>query len=457
MTSRVASLLTVLRRRLAAEHGGFLIEVVVSAALIVTAGAGVLAAMDAATDQTAQQRQQAVASNVAQAEMERVRSLKFASLINIDQTQPPVVIDNVAYTARTQTTWELQGTPGAAGCTTNARNPEALRVTTTVTWPRMRRRPVVLSSLIAAPAGSAAQRGAFLVQVTNRDGTGISGISVTLRGTSSGTPSLTGPTDTFGCVRFADLVPGNYDVEFAPPGYMLQNGDTAVDQAVTVVAGQTRNASFEIDRPGTAQIRFRYDDDGSVGTATAPTYVSLENSGLQAPKVLAVTAGGNFNAATGVLSTGPLYPFTGAYGAYADNCTSSRPSGGGQPLSLAIAPAGSLGSPTPLTMWLPPLDIRPRGYQVSTDQIYVRTACGNVLGPRPLASNGRLVDGFPYGTVEVCAVRPQNGSNPRRWVRRTNVANTDLNDATRVESSSFDLGDSNDYSTSSPACGGWLP
>lgn len=456
MTSRARHILAALRRRLGAEHGGFLIEVVVSAALIVTAGAGVLVAMNSATDQTAQQRQQAAAANIAQNQLETLRSQKFSFLtanVGTDFTvNPAPTVGGTTYDVKWRADWAMQAQPGAVGCTSNARNPEALRITSTVTWPRMRRAPVVFSSLVAAPAGSAAQRGAYLVQITDRNGAGLSGIPVTMRGNGGGTSTVSGSTDAFGCVRFGELVPGNYDVESAPTGYITPDGASSVDDPASVVAGQTRNSSYEIDRPGSAVIAFKFDNNTGSGTnlvnATPPKVVTIANSGLSSPILKNVTGG-----VGSTLSTGQLYPFSGSYAAYADGCTSAQPPG---PLSFTITPSTALGVPTPLNLQMPALDLQPNG-ATSGDQLYVKTACANVYGPYAVTNVGgtfKVLDGFPYGTgLEVCAVRP---GGTRRWDRVTNVSNTNFTTPTVVNNSNG-LSLSSGTSTATPACGGWLP
>lgn len=437
---RLVRLLTAARARLRAEDGGFMIEIVVSAALLVTAGGGVLMAMDAATAQSGEQRLQAVAADVGQAEMEWLRSQKFDTLTALDRTQN-VASSGTTFTVRSTSAWAMQAPPGSTSCTNSGRNPEALRITATVTWPNMRRKPVALNSLVAAPAGSSGQRGAFVVQVTNRDGAGIQGVPVTL----AGPVRVDGPTDVNGCVRFSEIQAGSYQIQFSYSGHITPSGQSSIDKTVDVVAGQTRSDSFEIDRPGSAQLRWVF-HNGSSSTAasTPPPWATFDHARMSPSRQSFAVTGPGQIAPTWL---GPaLYPFTSAYAIYADQCvwTSGNPPVPQPSAGTVTIPQG--GSAGTVNVRLAGLDVDPADANPG-DLAYVKTQCGTIVGPRSLTgSNGsaRLVDGWPYGTVEVCVVRGT------RWTKRTGVANTNTNGVTLVRHSSFDI---NPGTTSSPRCG----
>lgn len=444
---RLAHLFFAARRRLAPENGGFLIEVVVSAALIVTAGGGVLMAMDSATKQSGEQRLMAVAADVAQGEMERLRSQKFEALTKLSPEPRPKTVAGTTYTIVSTSAWAMQSPAGAMHCTSSARSPEALRVTTAVTWPRMSRRPVTISSLVAAPAGSGAARGSFVVQVTNRDGTGLAGVSVLMAGATN----VTGSTDTNGCLRFTDLVPGMYDVRFSRPGYVTPAGAASVNEPVEVVGGQSRSKSFEIDRLATATADVWFDNDPGAGTSLKrPTAhqkaYSVDHAGMTPNHKTALIPAG-----THTFTTMDLYPFGSGYAIYADECTAARPPA---TLTPTLAPGANT---TGLVLRLPVLEVRPRN-AVAGDRIYVMTACGNVLGPSYVVDpgNGKKDvnynrDGWPYATsdMSVCVV----SADGRNWDVEP-VTNTQFDAPTVVDTNAFNR----NASTTAPAgaCGGWL-
>jgi len=240
--------LSTLRRRAAAEQGGIIIEVIVSAALLLILVGSVLTAIDSASARSAETRHRAVAANVATAELEQLRSLKFSNLVDLNERPDATdTVGGVVYTTTTKAEW--LGVPNivAAPCAQAARSREALEVTTSVTWPNMgTAKPVTMTSLFAAPVGASAQRGAVLVQITDRDGFGVIVSPVSISGPASGSAS----TDANGCVKFDDLPPGDYEVTFDdPPKVERETNLSAVAAPVTVVGGQTQSLAFQYDEP----------------------------------------------------------------------------------------------------------------------------------------------------------------------------------------------------------------
>ena len=441
-------LLRALRRRAAAEHGGFLIEVIVSAALIVGAGGGVLMAMEGATRQAGEQRLQAIAADVGQSDMERLRSQKFDYLTRLVTTpeERQVATAGTTFTVVSRSDWAMQAPPGAVQCTNSARNPEALRISTTVTWPRMNRQPVRLTSLVAAPYGSGAQRGTYVVQVTNRNGVGLDGIPVAMTGP---TP-VTGTTDTNGCVRFTELMPGDYTIQFSRAGYIDYDGNATVIEPTTVVGGQTKSTPFELDRAGRGVVQIRYDSDPDSGRTSLstpnplPTHISIDNA-LMTPSHRSYALG------SAAFSTPDLYPFAGGYQVYADSCTAAMPP---TPMNMVIDPGNFT---RVFDLQLPVLDIRPANSD-GGDKVYVKTACGNFLPAVTLVDGtrnndpGRITAAYPYGTAAagftVCAVDVTDNS----WDTVT-VSNTSYDVPNRIDGN--DALNVNDR-TSSPPCGaGW--
>ena len=68
------------------DQGGFiLIEIVVSAMLLVIVALGVFVAFDAGTRATAQERHRARAHSLAEADVERMRAMRVADLSGLDQ------------------------------------------------------------------------------------------------------------------------------------------------------------------------------------------------------------------------------------------------------------------------------------------------------------------------------------------------------------------------------------
>jgi hypothetical protein len=300
----MSSLLHRLRAALAAEGGGVVMEVVVSALVFLTVAAGVTATLNAGTQHSGEQRTRAVAGNVATAEIERLRSLKFADLVDMIGASNTSTKDvaGTDYGLSTDIDWVGAPDISAAPCDVASRSPERLRLTVSVSWPNMHgRRPVSMSSLIAAPVSQNEQRGIVVVQVTNKDGFGVKDLVVTLAPTGK-----SAATDVNGCVRFSDLSPGPYNVLFSDPPKQTPDGITNVDQAVTVVGGQTQSLSFQYDLPAPAAVAFWYKDaagarkdDPKVDYLTwRPTPTGALTEQLLSPTGNAATAPGGLGAGT---------------------------------------------------------------------------------------------------------------------------------------------------------------
>jgi len=107
------------------EEGAFLMELLVSAFLVVLLTVGSMAAFDYASQQSGAQRSRAQAANIAQSEIERLRSLKFSQLQGMDATTTKVV-DGKRYsiTSRGETAFNPQAAGG--GCDDTTKSAEAL-------------------------------------------------------------------------------------------------------------------------------------------------------------------------------------------------------------------------------------------------------------------------------------------------------------------------------------------
>ena len=400
--------------RLRNERGTSLIEVIVAAAMLLVVAGAVTGLVDAATRDSAQTRVQAVAFDLAQSEMEELRSRRFNQLVGLDTTQA-MTSGGIDFQIRKQTQWSAGGTgAGASGCSSNTRTARTMQVTTTVTWNQMKRDPVRITSLVAAPAASQPDQGVYTVQVADRDGYGVSNLAVTMSGTSS----MTGQTDAAGCVRFTDLPAGPYTVTASRPGWMAPDGTPALTRDVTVVAGDTASISFVYDQGGTALARFVRADNASV---TVPVYgatfasANMTRSAAPTPGPTAAT-----------LDSPALFPAAGQYSVTPDTCAGARPSSTG----ISVPRGG----PSPRTdVKVPVVSAQVRSSVRSAGTIWLRavSACGSRFEgasvPRdtggPPSRTYALNVAVPGGTLQsVCAIQHDTGATPDRWywTRTTN-------------------------------------
>src|SRR5689334_1834864 len=91
-------------RHFRAESGFALIEVVVSAALLLVVAGGVLAGIEGPSKTSSQNETRSQATDLAQQDQDRLRSMSFASLVGYTQTTP-VTVGNVTYQRYSSAVW----------------------------------------------------------------------------------------------------------------------------------------------------------------------------------------------------------------------------------------------------------------------------------------------------------------------------------------------------------------
>lgn len=426
-------------RRLQADQGFTIVEVLVSALLLVVIALGVFASLDTASGISGSNKARAIASGLAQEDLERLRSFKAAALTGLDQTRPQRVA-GVLYTIVSRTD-PVSDPSGAATCASNDSNGSYLKASSTVTWPAMRGiDPVRMDTLIAQPNPAA---GALAVTITNAANGPVPNIPVTITGPETFTES----TNSEGCVLYGNLPIGEYTITVQAPGYVEANGTPleSYSRAVEVVGQSTTTQAIRMDRPGTATISFRAGSPSS-STATDPGRFTLENSGFATGPKLITTSGTSYSA--------PLFPFTDAYKAYAGDCTGADPSKyGTQPPSTFVVPSGGSVS---RSVYEPKLAILIRNYTsappsgpVAGAKVYLtKTAagCSGSIYAGVTGTNGRPPDEFfPYGTYRVCAQVEYYGTT---YSKSANTSNTTANAAGGAVTIDF-----TDSTVSSVPCG----
>jgi Tfp pilus assembly protein PilV len=439
------------------EGGVALIEVLVSALVLMIVAAGAFKAFDATTRATAQERYRARANDLAQSDLERIRSLPYAcpqtnpscsfSIVSLITPQSRnVVQDGTTYTIVSRAQF-LTETPTTSTCATGPDSRDYLQISTTVSWPSMGGRPpVTAASAVSPPSGSVVPNtGSLLVTVVDSRGAGIPGVGLS----GSGPGSYTGTTGPSGCVQWRNLPVGNYTMSIAgvASNKVDQDGNPPQPQTVSVVAQGTNTVNLQYDTPGsissTNPIRFTTKPYGALPTtppgASTADSVILGNTGMNMPRQLG-TAG---TRVSGISASG-LFPFSSPYAVYAGTCQGDNPDpdstgAGGNALQNVLIPIG--GTVNGPTIQLPALFLTvlsSTGVPVSGARVRVRdnncpdwptgsgTAFRRTIGPTN--SLGQLPDpGLPYRPYvagdtlrqgyEVCA---DNGS------RHVTAANVDV-------------------------------
>ncbi len=425
-----------LRRIAAAERGSFLVEAMVGAFIVLVVGFGVLQVLDRSTALGGEQKRQAVAGNFAQSEQEQIRALSLAEQSRLRRSTP-LTAGGVTYTADSRADW-VNDTTGDAGCTVAGSSADYLKLTTVVTWPNMgRRKPVSLESIITPAVRSfGADQGSLSVQVTDRNGVGVSGLQLSL----SGGATLSDATNANGCVLWGYLNAASaYTLGFSrPPDYVTPDGSHVVSKPVSVVGDQTSNVALQYDQGGRVQTTFKtWRAANGTLIDTNPEKAHVTHSGGGGVSVA-------FDVTGSTATSGLLFPFSTAYTVQPDTCAAGEvPATPEAPVpdTAALPPTVTgIVKPGETTVTsvrrLPSPNIRVTLNNVAQVGATARvtTPCGTVYR-RTTTTNGVLSDpGFPYATsLAICVT---DGTRQVLTTRSNTNFNTSSNFTVNILSTS---------------------
>lgn len=373
-TTRRAMRPVLTRRTIDDETGIGLIEVIVSALLLVLVASGVYLGLDAASATSGTNKRRSLATGVAQQDQDRMRAMAVAELSNF-RDERRMRVGAIEFTVRSSASWVTDGS-GTASCTAATARTSYLRIASSVTWAGMTIKPVGIESVIAPPNGSfGTNLGSLAVEVRDRDGLPVPGAAVTL----TGPRSYTDTTNSLGCVLWGYLPAGSYAVAVAKPGYVSPEGVAQPSRAVGVVGETTATAGFDYDRGG--QVRANYTTWNGTGWVTAAGAAFT----IQHPRMTVALP-----PVTSDLS-GLVYPFPDPYSVYAGSCPGADPLRNGQPATTAAVPRGGVAS---VDVRLASLGVKVvNGTTPRAGATLTLTGTGAGCGPLPPRATGS--DGYP--------------------------------------------------------------
>ena len=417
--------------RSSTEDGFTLIEVMVSALLVVIVAITVLSALDGASRASGISKAKSTAASLAQQDQERLRGKKPSELMALEETRT-VKADGVGYTVRSRGTYVLERST-TAGCTGGQRD-ERLGIVTTVDWPGRRDgRPIRIESLIALPLDATIMtQGSAVLRITRADGvTGVTGVPVSLNGPQSSLPVSTGPE---GCAFFANHLVGPYTFTFSRAGWVDPTGAEAVTLATSIVGNETRSSDVLYDRAGgiTATFFSRW----TKGTGAATYYpvksdaLTVEHSGIPINNGRKTfSAPGTPPVPANSISGPGLFPFATDYGVWSGSCATNKyaPTRFALPNPYRTSRAVSPGATSAVSVFEPAIDVTVKDstgatpIQNATVTFFSKTTgCERTLPSQTTDSTGEVADpSVPYGDYKVCAFL---GGRKRE----TTVAATDL-------------------------------
>lgn len=424
-----------LRRRtqptLPAEGGFVLIEILVSALVLVIASAGVLTLIQTTVNAQGEQRHGSEAYALAQEDQARLASMRLGSLKHLDETRP-ITLNKTEFKVRSLGVF-LNDKTSTVSCTVGSSSADYVQLTSIVTWPGMRgAEKAKIVSLLSQSNGSLDPlNGTLAVSVTNEALEPMANVRV--YGTSTGGGAFDGYTDAAGCASFPDLpaVPiPNYTMtaDATTAGLVNKDGKSIETKTVGVKANEAENVALQFDRPGTIPLNFKYPvgSTGTFATGTADSVVAY--NGLMTTAKIVGAPGGTREA---TVNATPLFPFTSAYTLYPGSCSSNNPNSAGKnPAGVAtvVAPRGA--TTAPATIQMPALELTVKkgttavkGAKVTiTDTVckeekgnYVkRTYTTNEAGRPSSSETGLAEPALPWGQYTICASAAFSSSDKRK-------------------------------------------
>jgi type II secretory pathway pseudopilin PulG len=417
------------RRRLRSDDGFIIVEVLVSAVILVTVSLAVFLTLDNADKAAGNQQRRTLAANFAQSELERIRSLPVEDVAAARGTRT-LTFEGIEYEETILAKWVTDGSDEPE-CSTRTGGLDYLRTTVTLKWKGMgTAKPVKMTSFYTPPAGAGGgDTGSVSVHITDRNGGPVSGIGVTLDGPAT---DFSEATNANGCVvfGFVPAMPSGYSVKFSRSGFVDGDSNPNVVDPIGVTEGETTKLQYDFDRGGFTKVTFRTRARGTE-LVTKPERVQFFNAAQPTPpKTFAL----NQTTDTWDGSSIPLFPFTSAYAVYAGNCQANAvPATNADAKFVNITPNVFQNTGV---VYLPALDVTVRygtpgapGAVVDNAMVmYDPASCApQYRRYTKLDATGQLADpGFPYAaTGLICAAGP--GSNGRRIVKNQANVNFGVN------------------------------
>jgi Tfp pilus assembly protein PilV len=440
MTTTRRTRLRGLRDRLSGDGGFALIEVMVSAVLLVVLATATLNIIDRSGTASATTRSRTAATGLAQQDQDGMRVMSVDQLDQRDTTYPKVLA-GITYSVHSTASWVRD--TGDVTCSSDTSRVEYLKTTSSVTWPGHESNPVILESYIS-PGVEAIGRGSLMVKLHSDAGIGTPGILVSLSNGQSAT------TDGNGCALFTAIDPAALTASWDGSGGDLvdRNGVQKPSEPVTVGAGQTAQVDRLFDKAGKLAVQWVDEKGAPIPTTgmTTPlttsgslgagvTHTSITNPVNQVRlfdnNTSSVAAGQPLDPhipPTNPTTIGELFPFVQGYSVFAGGCAANNPT---TYLSSYAMPTGVVprlgGTSTTLNVTLPTAAVYLNGAVASggtVTNVRLINQSGDVncidstsLGSPALASGTPVVFHVPYGQYTVCVQKSISGVS---WTATTN-------------------------------------
>ena len=329
--------------RMRDQAGDTLIEVMISAAILLVVALGALAGFSASGKTTSRERQYAEAVALAQRDQEELRAQPTSNLANLDTTNSKFSEQVGGTTYQIWHTGTYVSHAGTSSCTSGGTaSADYILLQSYVAYGQPNdpsfQHPVTASGIVNPPNGDN-----LVVHVT--DGSTkvpTVGVPIAVYDNTAGASAGSGVTDANGCLVFPNVADDNYTVTANNPSQDLTTTNTSpATTIVSVVSGSGAIAPITYAPYGTISVAFSATDPHSNKSFTAAGDSFVTQAGSNAATTFYASGNSAQSPPTSAGFTTPidkLFPFaytdssgttTGTYySVYAGTCTANAPSDG---------------------------------------------------------------------------------------------------------------------------------
>jgi Tfp pilus assembly protein PilV len=444
------------------EAGFMLIEVLMSAVVLLIVSAGIFGLMQATAHSSSEDRHRSEAYSVSQEDQARMRSMRLSALNALNETRT-VSLNGTKFTIHSTGTY-VNDLTGTTSCTAPETTADYAKITSEVTWPRMQgAKPATIESIVA-PSKSLSldpSNGTLIITARNAQGSPLPGLKLV----GSGPAPFNSETNALGCALF-NLPEGGYTM--VPSGVNLidKDGKAPAAMPVSVSTGVSRSYTVEYDQPGTIPLTFETLVAGKLVPAKMDSVFAYQ-TGMSSARIFS-TAG---LVREFTINATPLYPFPSPYSIYAGACSVNNPNPEGKagaPGAAGVANVAVLSGETKAAgsakIQLPALNVTVKnssalvkGARVTiTDKnckdssgtlikrAYTTNGSGNQTATPPVAPEA-AEPGLPWGVYEVCASAEISGA-----FRRKKVSSVTVQSLTTPATATIDLSSSYESNSKCP-------
>ena len=383
------------------DTGFSLIEVVVALFVFTIIATGTAYTLLSVIQLNRDSRVRHVAANLAAEEIDLAHDA--ADVIALGDLARDRVLGTDTFHITRTTEWvSSTGTDDACGARSGALTYK--RVNVEVSWNGMRRgsTPVRADSIVTPNSHlNTADTGTILVSVIGASGAGTSGVTVEARLVGGTAVRASAVTNADGCALLRGVAPGSYNVTATRSGFISADQITAPVENVTLAAGSSGGAAFQLDLARSVRVDYATNQPGTVYFPR-----NLVTSRITAADVVSFTETSGTGTRTSRTSTLSLFPFDSGYTVVAGKYLASVTSGTTPP---ALGSSDSCLSPDP-TQW--PAVTDASGTRTGTRAVALTDAAGTTSASVPMGIV--TVRNIPAGAslVATTAAAPAGSGDP---------------------------------------------